>query len=152
LGSRWPWCWVAGFLLIPWPWRLDPRFVALVPAAPQFAVAAVILAVGFLLLRSRKAVAVAFGVAVWNIVQFRPALSDPEAGAQAQAGITPPSKVTSFNLWYANTDPGAILAYLAHSDADVIGLVEATPILKDALSPFKGLSLRRRLRPHGPIL
>jgi len=89
----------------------------------------VILGVCFLLLRSRKAALLALAVAVWNIVQFWPALVDLPESAPAQAGAAP-LKVLAFNLWYANTDPGATLAYLAHSDADVIGLVEATPQLK----------------------
>jgi endonuclease/exonuclease/phosphatase (EEP) superfamily protein YafD len=135
---------VAGFSFMPLLWRWAPQSVALVPAAPQFAVAAVILAVCFLLLKSRKAALLALAVSVWNIVQFWPALrvfsgSAFSGSVPAQASAAAPIKIISFNLWYANTDPGATLTYLAHSDADVIGLVEATPQSKNALAPLKVL-------------
>jgi endonuclease/exonuclease/phosphatase (EEP) superfamily protein YafD len=126
---------VAGFSLMPLLWRLDPRFVALEPAAPQFAAAAAILALGFALLKSGKAVMIALGIAAWNLGQFGPAAIDLSS-ARALADAEPRLKVVAFNLWYRNTDPAATLAYLAHSGADVIGLVEATPRLKDALAPL----------------
>src|SRR5689334_12831536 len=117
--------------LMPLLWRWVPQAVALVPAAPQFAAGALILALCLLLLRARKAALLAFAVAAWNVVQVWPGLGDLPAGAQAQAGGTP-LKLVAFNLWYRNPDPAATLAYLAHSDADVIGLVETTPKLKAA--------------------
>ena len=129
---------VTALSLMPLLWRLAPQSVALVPAAPQFAVAAVILATGFLLLRARKPAALALGAAVWNIVQVWPAF-DLSGGAQAQADAAPRLKVIAINLWYRNESPQATLAYLAHSGADVIGLVETTPRLKDALAPLKVL-------------
>jgi endonuclease/exonuclease/phosphatase (EEP) superfamily protein YafD len=129
---------LAGFSLMPLLWRWVPQSVALVPAAPQFAVAAMILAGCFLLLKSRKAALLALGLAAWNIVQLWPTFGDGAGGAAAQPGVAP-IKIISFNLWYANTDPAATLTYLAHSDADVIGLVEATPQLKNALAPLKVL-------------
>jgi endonuclease/exonuclease/phosphatase (EEP) superfamily protein YafD len=130
---------LAGLSLMSLLWRIAPLSVALVPAAPQFAVAAVILGVCFLLLRLRKAALLALALGVWNIVQFWPALGALPGSAPAQAGAATPLKVIAFNLWYANTDPAATLAYLAHGDADVIGLVEATPQLKTALAPLKVL-------------
>jgi endonuclease/exonuclease/phosphatase (EEP) superfamily protein YafD len=120
-------------------WRLEPRAVALVPAAPQFAAIAAILAICLLLLKSRKGAALGLGVALWNVVQVWPALGALSSHAEARADTAAPIKVIAFNLWYRNKDPGATLAYLAHSGADVIGLVEATPQLKNALAPLKVL-------------
>jgi endonuclease/exonuclease/phosphatase (EEP) superfamily protein YafD len=117
-------------------WRWVPQSVALVPAAPQFAVAALILSACFLLLRARKGALLAFAIAAWNIAEVWPGLGDLSDGAQAE-GSGAPLKVVAFNLWYRNEDPSATLAYLAHSDADVIGLVETTPRLKAALAPLK---------------
>ena len=128
--------------LVPLLWRWMPQSVALVPAAPQFAAAASILALCFLLLRARKTALLAFALFVWNVVQIWPGLGDLSAKAQAQSGA-PLLKLVSYNLWYRNEDPAATLAYLAHSGADVIGLVEATPRLKIALAPLKVLY------PHG---
>lgn len=130
---------LGAFSLMPLLWRWIPQSVALVPAAPQFAVAAAILAVCFLLLKARRAAMLALAVAVWNGVQFWPALGDLSHGAPAQAEAEPRLKLVAFNLWYRNEDPAATLAYLAHSGADVIGLVEATPRLKEALAPLKVL-------------
>jgi endonuclease/exonuclease/phosphatase (EEP) superfamily protein YafD len=129
---------VGAISLMPLLWRWVPQSVALVPAAPQFAAAALILALCFLLLRARKAALLAFAVTAWNVAQVWPGLGDLPADAQAQAGGTP-LKLVAFNLWYRNTDPAATLAYLAHSDADVIGLVETTPKLKAALAPLRVL-------------
>lgn len=125
--------------LAPFLWRLEPRFVALVPAAPQFAVAALLLALGFLLLKSRKGALLALVVALSNVAQLWPSLGDFSPGVEAQAGAVPPLKIISFNLWYNNQDPEATLAYLAESGADVIGLVETTPELKAALAPLKAV-------------
>jgi endonuclease/exonuclease/phosphatase (EEP) superfamily protein YafD len=127
---------VGAISLMPLLWRWVPQSVALVPAAPQFAAAALILALCFLLLRAGKPALLAFALAAWNVVQVWPGLGDSPAGAQAQAGGAP-LKLVAFNLWYRNTDPAATLAYLAHSDADVIGLVETTPQLKAALAPLR---------------
>jgi endonuclease/exonuclease/phosphatase (EEP) superfamily protein YafD len=66
-------------------------------------------------------------------------LGDLSHHAEVQPGAAAPIKVIAFNLWYDNKDPSATLAYLAHSGADVIGLVEATPRLKNALAPLKVL-------------
>src|SRR6185369_3980762 len=129
---------VGAISLTPLLWRWVPQSVALVPAAPQFAAAAAILALCFLLLRARKTALLAFALTAWNVMQVWPGLGDLSAGAQAQAGGTP-LKLVAFNLWYRNTDPATTLAYLAHSDADVIGLVEATPRLKAALAPLRVL-------------
>jgi endonuclease/exonuclease/phosphatase (EEP) superfamily protein YafD len=133
---------IGAISLMPLLWRSVPQSVALVPAAPQFAAAALILVVCFLLLRARKAALLALALAAWNVVLIWPGLGDLSGSAQAQAG-GPPLKLVSFNLWYANTDPGATLAYLENSQADVIGLVETTPALKTALAPLK------RLYPYG---
>src|SRR6185369_32087 len=124
---------VGAISLMPLLWRWVPQ-----SAAPQFAAAAAILALCFLLLRARKTALLAFALTAWNVMQLWPGLGDLSAGAQAQAGGTP-LKLVAFNLWYRNTDPAATLAYLAHSDADVIGLVEATPRLKAALAPLRVL-------------
>jgi endonuclease/exonuclease/phosphatase (EEP) superfamily protein YafD len=129
---------IGAISLMPLLWRWVPQSVALVPAAPQFAAAAAILTACFLLLRARKAASLAFVVAAWNIVQVWPGLGDLSSGGAAETGATP-LKLVSFNLWYRNADPAATLAYLAHSDADVIGLVETTPRLKAALAPLKVL-------------
>jgi endonuclease/exonuclease/phosphatase (EEP) superfamily protein YafD len=124
--------------LMPLLWRSVPQSVALVPAAPQFAAAAIILALCFLLLRARKSALLAFAVMVWNVAQVWPGVGDLSHVTPVQTGATP-LKLISFNLWYRNTDPAATLAYLAHSEADVIGLVETTPQLKAALSPLRVL-------------
>jgi endonuclease/exonuclease/phosphatase (EEP) superfamily protein YafD len=124
--------------LMPLLWRWLPQSVALVPAAPQFAAAALVLVPCFLLLRARRMALLAFAVAAWNVVQVWPGVGDLSSGAKAQTGGTP-LKLVAFNLWYRNEDPAATLAYLAHSDADVIGLVETTPQLKAALSPLRVL-------------
>ena len=124
--------------LMPMLWRWIPQSVVLVPAAPQFAVASLILALMFLLLRARKGALLAFAVAAWNVVQVWPGFGDLSGATQAQAGGTP-LKVVAFNLWYRNEDPAATLDYLAKSGADVIGLVETTPELKAALAPLKTL-------------
>jgi endonuclease/exonuclease/phosphatase (EEP) superfamily protein YafD len=124
--------------LMPVLWRWVPQSVALVPAAPQFAAAAAILVVCLLLLRARKTALLAFAVAAWNLIQIWPGFGDLSHGTQAQGGGTP-LKLIAFNLWYRNDDPTATLAYLAHSGADVIGLVETTPRLKAALAPLKVL-------------
>jgi endonuclease/exonuclease/phosphatase (EEP) superfamily protein YafD len=122
--------------LLPLLWRVVPLSVALVPAAPQFAVAALILSLCFLLLRARKTALLAFALTAWNVVLVWPGVGDLSARLPEQAGARP-LKLISFNLWYRNTDPVATLAYLAHSEADVIGLVEATPRLKAALAPLQ---------------
>jgi endonuclease/exonuclease/phosphatase (EEP) superfamily protein YafD len=124
--------------LMPLLWRWVPQSVALVPAAPQFAAAAAILVVCLLLLRARKTALLAFAVAAWNLILIWPGFGGLPSDAEAQAGGTP-LKLVSFNLWYRNEDPDATLAYLARSDADVIGLVETTPQLKAALAPLKAL-------------
>jgi endonuclease/exonuclease/phosphatase (EEP) superfamily protein YafD len=127
-----------GFIsFVPLLWHVDPRFVALVPAAPQFAAAGAILAVAYLLVKAGKPAVLAGVIVTWNLVQFWPALGFTAGGSQAEAGTAPVLKVVALNLWYRNVDPKETLAYLAHSDADVIGLVEATPRLKDALLPLK---------------
>jgi len=123
--------------LMPLLWRWLPQSVALVPAAPQFAAAAALLALCFLLLRARKTALLAFAMAAWNLAQILPGFGDRPSGAQAQA--SPALKLVAFNLWYRNEDPAATLAYLAHSGADLIGLVETTPRLKAALAPLKVL-------------
>ncbi len=128
--------------LMPLLWRWLPQSVALVPAAPQFAAATAGLALCFLLLRARKAALLAFAIAAWNVVLLWPGLGDLSSAAQAQPGGAP-LKLIAFNLWYRNEDPAATLEYLAHSNADVIGLVETTPELKAALAPLK------RLYPYG---
>jgi len=132
--------------LMPLLWRFAPQTVALVPAAPQFAVAAAILTLLFLALRTWKAAAAALALALWNVLQFWPALGDlaPGApaqaeGAPAQAAAAPPLKVIALNLWYRNAEPEKTSAYLAASGADVIGLVEATPRLKAALEPLRAI-------------
>jgi endonuclease/exonuclease/phosphatase (EEP) superfamily protein YafD len=127
---------IGAISFMPLLWRWVPQSVALVPAAPQFAVAALILSLCFLLLRARRAALLAFAVTVINVVIVWPGLGDLSIGPQAQAGARP-LKLVSFNLWYRNTDPAATLAYLAHSEADVIGLVETTPRLKAALAPLR---------------
>jgi len=129
---------IGAISLMPLLWRQVPQSVALVPAAPQFAAASLILALCFFLLRARRIALLAFALLVWNVVQIWPGVGDLSQGAQAQAGAKP-LKLVSFNLWYRNTDPVATLAYLAHSEADVIGLVEATPRLKAALAPLRVL-------------
>ncbi|GAB2177866.1 endonuclease/exonuclease/phosphatase family protein [Dongia sp. agr-C8] len=127
---------VGAISLMPLLWRWVPQSVALVPAAPQFAAVALILGLCFLLLRARKAALLSFAVAVWNVVLIWPGLGDLARAAQAQPGAAP-LKLVAFNLWYRNADPTATLEYLAHSNADVIGLVETTPKLKLALAPLK---------------
>ena len=129
---------IGALSLMPLLWRWVPQSVALVPAAPQFAVAALILALCLLLLRARKAALLAVAVVAWNAAQVWPGLGDLSHVAEAQAGARP-LKLVAFNLWYRNEDPAATLAYLAHSEADVIGLVEATPQLKAALAPLRVL-------------
>ncbi len=124
--------------LMPLLWRWMPQSVALVPAAPQFAAAAAVLVLCFLLLRARKAAAVAFVLTAWNVILVWPGFGDFSGSATSQAGGAP-LKLISLNLWYRNEDPAATLAYLAHSDADVIGLVETTPELKTTLAPLKVL-------------
>ena len=124
--------------LLPLLWRWVPQSVALVPAAPQFAVAALVLSLCFLLLRARKLALLAFAVTAWNVVLVWPGVGELSVSSPARAGAQP-LKLISFNLWYRNTDPVATLAYLAHSEADVIGLVEATPRLKAALAPLRVL-------------
>jgi len=128
----------AGFSLMPLLWRLDPRFVALVPAAPQFAAGALLLALCFLVLKRRKSALLAFGIALWNVYAIWPALSGLPSVTPAEAAH-PPLKLVAYNLWYRNEDHAATLAYLAQSGADVIGLVEATPELKQALAPLRTL-------------
>jgi endonuclease/exonuclease/phosphatase (EEP) superfamily protein YafD len=127
---------IGALSLMPLLWRWLPQSVALVPAAPQFAAAALVLALGFLLLRARKTALLAFAVTVWNVVLVWPGVGEISLSPAAQAGGKP-LKLISFNLWYRNSDPGATLAYLAQSEADVIGLVEATPRLKAALAPLR---------------
>jgi endonuclease/exonuclease/phosphatase (EEP) superfamily protein YafD len=129
---------VGAISLMPLLWRWAPQSVALVPAAAQFAVAALTLTLCFLFLRARRAALLAFAVTAWNVVLIWPGLGDLPPGLQAQAGGTP-LKLVAFNLWYRNEDPAATLTYLAHSGADVIGLVETTPRLKAALAPLQGL-------------
>jgi endonuclease/exonuclease/phosphatase (EEP) superfamily protein YafD len=129
---------IGAISLLPLLWNVVPQSVALVPAAPQFAVASLLLAFCFLLLRARKTALLAIAVMAWNVVQVWPGVGALSSGVPAQTGATP-LKLVSFNLWYRNTDPVATLAYLAHSDADVIGLVEATPRLKAALAPLRVL-------------
>jgi endonuclease/exonuclease/phosphatase (EEP) superfamily protein YafD len=130
---------LCAFSFLPLLWRWAPQSVALVPAAPQFAVAASILAVGLLTVKLPKTAVLALAVAVWNIVQFWPSVTGLSRHSEAQAGVAPPIKVVAFNLWYRNQNPGATLAYLTQSGADVIGLVEVTPLLKNVLAPLKAI-------------
>jgi endonuclease/exonuclease/phosphatase (EEP) superfamily protein YafD len=123
--------------LMPLLWRWMPQSVALVPAAPQFAPAAFVLALLFFFLRARKAALLAFAFAAWNVVEVWPGFGDLSGAVEAQAGAAPTLKVVAFNLWYRNEDPAATLEYLTESGADVIGLVETTPELKAALAPLK---------------
>jgi endonuclease/exonuclease/phosphatase (EEP) superfamily protein YafD len=127
---------VGAISLLPLLWRWIPQSVALVPAAPQFAAGALILVLGCLLLRARRLALLACGVAIWNAVLIWPGLGNLSSPAQAETGAAP-LKLIAFNLWYRNEDPAATLEYLAHSHADMIGLVEATPALKAALAPLK---------------
>lgn len=127
---------VGAISLLPLLWRWIPQSVALVPAAPQFAAGGLVLVLCFLLLRARKPALLAFGVALWNAVLIWPGLGDLSSPAPAQTAAAP-LKLVAFNLWYRNQDPAATLEYLAHSNADMIGLVEATPALKAALAPLQ---------------
>jgi endonuclease/exonuclease/phosphatase (EEP) superfamily protein YafD len=125
---------------LPLLWRLEPRFVALDPMAPQMAAAGILLAGVALLARMRRSAVLGIVIAAWNLTLIAPDLVPHRAAASAAAAVPVPGAPASplrfigFNVWYANPDPAAVARMLAQSDADLVGLVEVTPRIKAALA------------------
>jgi endonuclease/exonuclease/phosphatase (EEP) superfamily protein YafD len=105
----------------------------------QFCWIAVLLALAALLRRRWRAMAVAAVLALWQLWVVWPQHAGSSNIASASASTststsTTKLKIVSFNTWYVNTHYESMLLYLRNSDADVIGLVEVIPALKDALA------------------
>ena len=131
---------VPALTLLPLLWRIEPRLIAFEAVAPQLAAAAAVLAILCLLLGRRWRALLAAALVAWNLVLIWPEISPfgDRAAAAMQNGAAP-LKVLSMNLWYANRDPEATRAYLATSGADLIGLVEMTPRLKEQLAALRAV-------------
>jgi len=126
---------VAAGTILPLLWRFFPRATMLAPMAPQWAGAAALLAVLALLVGFRAGAAIAAVILVWNLIVIWPYVS-PFA-AKTVPGAAPALKVMSFNVWAGNTSFGTISDVLRNSGADVIGLVEMTPNMKEMLAGLK---------------
>ena len=121
--------------VLPLLWRVVPRATILAPMAPQLAAVAALLAIAALLARFRAFAALSLIVCAWNLFVIWPDVSPWRDGAQAAS--RPVLKLVSLNLWFYNENLDATTDYLLASGADVIGLVEATPRIKDGLARLK---------------
>jgi len=126
---------VAAGTILPLLWRIFPRATMLAPMAPQWAGAAAVLALLALLVGFRADAAAAAMVLCWNLVVIWRYVSPFSARTTAEA--PPALKVMGFNVWIGNTSSGAVSDVLRDSGADVIGLVETTRNMKDALAGLK---------------
>jgi endonuclease/exonuclease/phosphatase (EEP) superfamily protein YafD len=126
---------VATFL--PLLWRIAPRATMFTPMAPQFAAAAALLAAVAILLRFRGFALFGIIAAVWNVALIWPDVSLFEQAPRPDGH--PTLRVMTFNLWFDNENIGKTANYLATSGAEVIGLVEVTPRLKEGLTGLKAV-------------
>jgi endonuclease/exonuclease/phosphatase (EEP) superfamily protein YafD len=118
-------------------WRIFPQTAALIAMAPQFGVAAAVLAVAALIVRRRVLAALCLGAALWNGILVWPDWAP--FGKPAHAHGQPVLKVVTFNLLWDNPTLDATADYLIGSGADVIGLVEATGRSKLALMRLRSV-------------
>jgi endonuclease/exonuclease/phosphatase (EEP) superfamily protein YafD len=120
---------------------------------PHLAAASLILALLALLFRPRWIAILGPIAFAWNIATVWPylpldglfggwfgtlshdAVADATPDA-AGASAAPVLKVISANVWYRNDGYDAAINYLEASDADVIGLIEVTPLWAEALEPL----------------
>jgi len=124
---------VAILTVIPLLWPLVPRATIFAPMAPHVAVLAGVLTVVALIARRRKLAVLSLAVVLWNAQLVWPDVSPFGAAHPAGAG-KPVLKVVSFNIRFSNLNFDAMADYLLASDADVIGLVEASPWSKKGLA------------------
>ena len=125
-----------------------PLFATIESFLPQLAALGFAAGVLGLPFRPRAMALLGFAVCAWNLVQVWPYLPLPSAlravpllgawtsGAVAADTTSPKLKVVSANLWYRNGAFDTAVAYLAGTDADVIGLIELTPQWTRALAPL----------------
>lgn len=107
----------------------------------QIVAGALVFALLALALRRWRWLALILGIALiqaWIIHPYWPALNITVTPRSDETRL----KIVSLNVWYRGTGYDAVRAYLAASDADVIGLVEVTPRWKAELAPL------RELYPH----
>jgi endonuclease/exonuclease/phosphatase (EEP) superfamily protein YafD len=105
--------------------------------ALQILLAAGVLLVLALALRRWRWLAVILVIAliqVWIIHPYWPRLAQATASGQQDT-----LKIVSLNVRYSSDSFGAVRDYLAASNADVIGLVEITPLWKAELAPLRTL-------------
>lgn len=104
--------------------------------ALQILAAAILLAVLALALRRWRWLALVLGVAliqIWIIHPYWPGV----AATQARTGKS--LKIVSLNVWHRGDSYQSVRDYLAASNADVIGLVEVTPVWKAELASLRSL-------------
>jgi endonuclease/exonuclease/phosphatase (EEP) superfamily protein YafD len=113
-----------------WPFELFAHF------RWQLGAAALLLSLAALTLRrpGLAALAVATLALQWLPVAWRS--SDSIAEPARGDCIGDDLRVVTANAWFENTQPAALLDWLARSDADVIVLQEVTPALAAALEPL----------------
>lgn len=108
--------------------------------AAQLCWAGTLLTLAALLLRHWRHALIAGALALWQLWLIWPATSTPVVASDAPGQRL---NVIELNAWYLNPGGDDIVAYLARSKADLIGLVEVAPQLKarlaqlDALYPYR---------------
>ena len=139
---------VAAASLAAWLARFGWPFELFVHFRPQYAVAAVLLAIALLTLRRPRAAILATLIA---LLHLWPAGSGSQAVASAGCrgdGFT----VVTANLNYRNSDPRSLLVWLAGQRADLVLLQELTPSWAEALESLPRYPHRRflaRTDPYG---
>jgi endonuclease/exonuclease/phosphatase (EEP) superfamily protein YafD len=124
--------------IVPLLWPLVPQATILAPMAPQCAVLGLLLAIPAVISGRRRLAALSLAVAAWNAQVIWADVSPFRAARSAAAGETV-LKLVNFNLRFSNQRLDVVAEYLIASDADVIGLVEVTPISKAVLDGLKSV-------------
>lgn len=102
----------------------------------QYAVLFVVLTVLLLVLRRWMFALVALaglGVSAVPMIAYLPTVSD---GTAAAATGGPTFRLLSFNVWFRNPDMATTAAYIEHSQADAVVLLELTPPQAEQLRPL----------------
>ena len=128
---------VAAVTILPPLWPLIPRATMFAPMAPQCAALGSLLAAIAILAQRRWMAALCFVVAAWNTMLIWPAIAPFRAQAAAEGG--PAIKIVNLNLWYGNEHLDQVADYFIASGADVIGVIEATPVSKALLGKVKSV-------------
>ncbi|HSQ70755.1 MAG TPA: endonuclease/exonuclease/phosphatase family protein [Steroidobacteraceae bacterium] len=107
-----------------WPFELFVHF------RPQYAVASLLLAVLLVGLGRWRPAAIALMLAA---LHAWPVVPSSQAGAARVACEGPGLSVATVNLWFRNSDPAALVSWLASGPADLVMLQEVTDDWASAL-------------------